>query len=555
VAALAADELDGDTFSLGGGVLDHAGTLQLADPQLAVPWSVFGGLGVTYAHDPVTRAFEDGSREQLVHRQLATRVLAGFSVVRRLRLDVEVPYYPWVTVRGQDEAGLGDIRLGGTFVLAGHEGADGVGFGIAPWLTAPTAAEGLWVGSGGVGGGVLLATGAHAGRTTITLDAGPRLRPARSLENTSTGTSIDAGLGVSVRLIPMLVGGVEATSSIDTTNDFAWNTNPTEGHVYFTGGAQNGFVATLGAGTGLVGGVGAPTFRTIAVIGWRECPRPPRDQDKDGVPDKVDRCVYDPEDLDGRGDEDGCPDLDDDGDGINDANDACATEPEDFDDFQDTDGCPDPDNDRDSVPDVDDICPLLPGSPELQGCPDRDQDGVTDAADDCPTEPGPASAGGCPDRDGDRVPDARDECPDQAADRDIDPARSNGCPSKVFVTNTQIVILDKIYFDFNKTTIKRESYAILEQLAKVMNQYPDIRRIEVAGHTDDIGGDASNLKLSQGRAEAVVSWLVSRGGVDAGRLIATGYGESRPMMPPVDELARTLNRRVEFNILVQEGVP
>ncbi|MCK6506921.1 OmpA family protein [Myxococcota bacterium] len=275
-----------------------------------------------------------------------------------------------------------------------------------------------------------------------------------------------------------------------------------------------------------------------------------KDTDGDGYKDDVDSCVEEAEDFDKYKDEDGCPDTDNDKDGIKDAKDTCPDEPEDRDDFQDEDGCPDPDNDGDGVLDGDDRCPLEPGQPASLGCPDSDLDGVIDREDECPQERGPKETMGCPDRDEDRVPDKRDECPDEPADPRIDPNRSNGCPTRVLVTKEQIVILDKVFFDTNKATIKKGSYEILNQVAEVLLKYPDIRKVEVAGHTDSDGSDAANLDLSQRRVESVRQYLVSKG-VAEDRLVAKGYGESKPIGDNSTAAGKAENRRVEFNILEQ----
>ncbi len=96
-----------------------------------------------------------------------------------------------------------------------------------------------------------------------------------------------------------------------------------------------------------------------------------RDSDGDGIPDDIDQCPDQPEDMDGFEDQDGCPDLDNDQDGIYDVNDACPNLPEDFDGFQDQDGCPDYDNDQDGIPDSTDKCPNVPGPASNNGCPEK----------------------------------------------------------------------------------------------------------------------------------------------------------------------------------------
>jgi OOP family OmpA-OmpF porin len=217
----------------------------------------------------------------------------------------------------------------------------------------------------------------------------------------------------------------------------------------------------------------------------------PRDTDGDGIPDSRDQCINEPEDKDGYLDDDGCPDIDNDADGIVDAKDKCPNDPEDLDGFQDDDGCPDPDNDGDHIADIDDYCPNTPGV-----------------------------AGG---------------------DRP-------GCPKKnslVVVTEKEIRITQQIQFEFNKSVIRPGiSYRILDEVVGVLNDNPKID-LEVQGHTDNVGTDAYNMKLSQARAEAVRSYLVTRG-IASARLVAKGYGFHQPIVPNTSAANRELNRRVQF---------
>jgi hypothetical protein len=161
------------------------------------------------------------------------------------------------------------------------------------------------------------------------------------------------------------------------------------------------------------------------------------DADNDGYRNLDDDCPKEAEDFDGHNDADGCPETseDADGDSIVDAADKCPDESEDFDGFKDGDGCPDPDNDKDGVPDGSDACPTqaedTDGFDDTDGCPDwdNDADGVDDSNDDCPLAAGAPEARGCPvlDRDLDTIPDALDTCPDQPEDLD-GTADDDGCP-------------------------------------------------------------------------------------------------------------------------------
>ena len=237
----------------------------------------------------------------------------------------------------------------------------------------------------------------------------------------------------------------------------------------------------------------------------------PRDKDGDGILDNIDECPKVPESFNGYQDEDGCPERDSDGDTIFDDKDQCRTVAEDFDDFEDEDGCPEYDNDNDQIVDTKDACPNEPEDYDAfqdeDGCPedlvDTDKDGIMDNVDRCITQPETLNdymdADGCPDK------------------------RPNG----VRITETAIVIEDKVYFETAKAVILPKSYPILNSVAQVLKDYSKIQ-VEVQGHTDSDGSATYNLQLSDSRAQSVMQYLVEAG-VDAERLQAKGYGEVVPI--------------------------
>ena len=112
----------------------------------------------------------------------------------------------------------------------------------------------------------------------------------------------------------------------------------------------------------------------------------------------------------------------------------------------------------------------------------------------------------------------------------------------------QVVRLNNIFFETGKATLKKESFPELNRVVELMEENPTMK-LEIAGHTDNVGSETSNQQLSQSRAEAVVSYLVNNGVSGANRLIGTGYGERMPIADNDTDLGRQLNRRVEFKIL------
>ncbi len=283
-----------------------------------------------------------------------------------------------------------------------------------------------------------------------------------------------------------------------------------------------------------------------------KCPNTPRgaqvdelgcalDSDGDGVPDYRDRCPGTPAGM--VVDQHGCP-LDSDGDGVIDINDKCPDTPKGV--PVDADGCP-RDSDGDGVPDDRDLCPNTPFGAEVDvnGCPfDTDQDGVPDFRDKCPNTPAgmPVDADGCErDSDQDGVDNTLDLCPNTFPGLAVD---QTGCPQM-----DQKIVLHDIHFEFNRSDLLPDSRILLDKVIASLKDQPKVQ-IEVAGHTDSIGTDAYNLKLSQGRSESVVSYLVSQG-IPRANLNGVGYGEGRPVAENETEWGRAQNRRVEIHLLSQ----
>jgi OmpA-OmpF porin, OOP family len=107
--------------------------------------------------------------------------------------------------------------------------------------------------------------------------------------------------------------------------------------------------------------------------------------------------------------------------------------------------------------------------------------------------------------------------------------------------------LDNVHFDFGKSSLRSESFPELEEVVGFLKNKEDIR-IEIAGHTDNVGADADNLKLSQQRADAIRSYLLKKG-IQAARVVAKGYGASQPVADNTTDNGRQLNRRTEVRIL------
>ncbi|WP_141766145.1 OmpA family protein, partial [Pseudomonas sp. HMSC75E02] len=149
----------------------------------------------------------------------------------------------------------------------------------------------------------------------------------------------------------------------------------------------------------------------------------------------------------------------------------------------------------------------------------------------------------CSDEDHDGVCDNVDKCPNTPANVTVD---ANGCPAVAEVVRVQL----DVKFDFDKSKVKENSYADIKNLADFMKQYPSTSTT-VEGHTDSVGTDAYNQKLSERRANAVRDVLVNEYGVEGGRVNAVGYGESRPVADNSTAEGRAVNRRVEAEVEAQ----
>jgi len=120
----------------------------------------------------------------------------------------------------------------------------------------------------------------------------------------------------------------------------------------------------------------------------------------------------------------------------------------------------------------------------------------------------------------------------------------------VIVAGKEIKLKKQVHFQHDSADILPDSFSILEELAEVIAKRPDIKEVEVQGHTDNTGTAPYNLRLSQSRAQAVVDTLAKLG-IDASRLNAKGYGQEKPLVPNSTEANRAKNRRVQVMITGQ----
>ena len=171
---------------------------------------------------------------------------------------------------------------------------------------------------------------------------------------------------------------------------------------------------------------------------------------------------------------------------------------------------------------------------------DSDGDGVNDSRDRCPNTPAgeTVDASGCPmDGDGDGVADRQDRCPETPAGARVD---EQGCQ---YIIKETVSVELEVLFDTDTAMVKPQFFAEIKEVADFMTMFPSLKAV-IEGHTDSRGSEDYNDRLSQRRADAVQRVLVDEYGINEDRVIAVGYGESKPRADNRGESGWQQNRRV-----------
>ena len=488
------------------------------------------GFGANYALEPAFRGGgvdTDGTllpSSPVVPHMLQMEVMAALGLFEIVEIGLVVPFavlesandilaadYTYSTAIGFGDIRLeakaplvrGDFSMAARFVAVVPTGDFNNFLSMDYWVGVPSLIfEGL------------------VGPLTFAAELGYRMKQRRRVGDLVQDDELQLTAGLAARLAPEveLIGETLLRAGVGAGDEFAANNLPWEVDAGARFWPTQGLSIEVGAGTGILAGWGAPVFRAFTSLRF--------------ATDEGNGCQFGPEDFDGFDDGDFCADLDNDDDGILDGDDRCPNDAEDLDRFRDDDGCPDTDNDADGVVDEEDSCPTQ----------SEDRDGFQDE-DGCPE----------PDNDGDGIADGSDRCPMEAEDLD-NFEDDDGCPepgpqaATVTVTDTRILISQRIYFDFDTDTIRSVSTPMLDQVAATILDLGGELRVRVDGYTDNQGVAAYNLDLSYRRARSVVEYLVGRG-VPRARAEYRGYGSENPVAPNDSEEGRALNRRVEFTIL------
>jgi OOP family OmpA-OmpF porin len=236
------------------------------------------------------------------------------------------------------------------------------------------------------------------------------------------------------------------------------------------------------------------------------------------------------------------PVVDRDNDGVLDVTDKCP----DVAGIEKYQGCPIPDTDGDGLNDEKDKCPSVAGNAKYEGCPvpDTDGDGINDDNDKCATVKGLARYQGCPipDTDGDGVNDEDDKCPSVAG-----LASNMGCPEIEKAVIEKVNFAAKsIQYALGSAKILPASFKSLNELVTILNGDNSLK-IDIEGHSDNVGSEERNKTLSQERAESVKKYLMDKG-IDASRINAQGFGSEKPIADNKTAAGRASNRRTEMKV-------
>ncbi len=493
--------------------MDSLWSVEGAEMRPAKSWQInamldfnFGILGLKFGSDE--------SRGDLIGARADLHLMGSYQFTNRLEVSADIPFVVgqmehFVKLRNEgfgpsfgtspSFGGAGDWRFIGRFQLLRQE-TFFIGVTVGAEIRLPIGDEKSFFGDHGLVFAPRLAVERRLGPARIIANGGWRLRTAPGqFLNLYVGQEFVMGGGASIDLPNIwktydnvFLGEVNFATPAEAPFTFRYaDAYKTPFELLL--GVKTSFLKNwsaqlaFGRGLGTVTGYGREAFRVMIGARYEHVSQP--DLDGDGIPDAVDKCPDTAEDKDGDMDGDGCPESD-----------------------KDTDG-----------------------------------DGVVDKIDACVDVPGPQEYDGCPDRDGDQIPDNVDKCPD-----DPGPPETEGCPvpqeEEVTLESDRIRIKGNILYETGQAVIQKQSYKILDDVAKVLLQNPEVGPVLIEGHTDNRGSHAYNLDLSNRRAKAVEDYLVNKG-VDRKRLRSKGFSFDRPIASNDTPLGRAKNRRTDFKLV------
>jgi OmpA-OmpF porin, OOP family len=528
------------------------------------------GLYGTFAENPVDVSFDSsGDRSaQLVRNTIGADLIAAIGVTNWLELGVDVPAAhnytkELVSLGGNTDTGgyfLGDVAVEGKFTLIQRPPGQGFGFSLLPRVIMPTGDRKRFVGTGKVGGGGLALLDWRYAKINYGLNLGGIFHNSDAVDDYFQG-----GFGVTVPAAKFLdvIGEVTGRTAFHGERS-----SPVEGLVSARF-HKGGIALTVGAGAGIDRGRGAPEYRFVVGI-------TPYIPEKEPIPPHADLVTNSRKtwklaaDIDNDGRTNPGDTLEYVIDVVN-----SGTAPAQDVVFQDA---------------IPEHTTYVPGSMMLNGAPLTDV-ADADAADFDVTTPGAVTVkvGTISNEQGQNavsfafrvtvnpdvveITNVRNEAivsqknwinPDEV-EGEVSPRVEEHLPvaettvfprlrerETVVVTPEKLELTRNIHFEFNKATIRPESFPILNDVASVLKDNPQLN-ILIEGHTDGVGSVEYNQKLSDRRAQSVKAYLVSKG-VAASRLATKGQGKLQPIASNETAVGRALNRRVEFLIVNPEVV-
>jgi outer membrane protein OmpA-like peptidoglycan-associated protein len=601
--AAAQDGFDAHGFNLAAFDSDVRDPLTVARPGAFQQNDWFLGGLLEYANEPLVfvATSPDGSEtgETVVLDDVfALNTSLGWAMIDQVRFDASLPLlFTSAGLDGDQGVGVGDLRLSAMIAPIQPDDDGGLGVGLVPYLDVPVGDSTEFVGDGTLTGGAKIAATYELERFTLGAEVGTDFGPTlAALENLSGSDRLVTGLAVGVNPSETVGFTVEGhLLSPFQRSDEAGTAAPGEILLHGRKTTESGGHFAAGGALAVSQGASAAEYRIFLGGGFGQHGPMVKDTDLDGLLDPVDACVTEPETVNAYKDDDGCPDgpgrlsvvVRKGGQPVTGAS-AVVIRPE---------GAPEPFASAaeakvyDSFPGkvwkatathgtclagqgevtmgegatelVVDLQPVLDATlsvevkdpsgkaidtakiafmPDPDGCAPTGETGVT--------------AGKATAKVGAGDHEVRVSAPGYAIHTEqVKLAKGEArnlvvtlTPTKVQVTEKQIVILDVVYFETGKAIIKPESFGLLDEVATTIRTNPQLGRVEVSGHTDSQGSDAANLDLSQRRSESVREYLASKG-VPVERVVAKGYGETKPIADNKTAAGRAKNRRVEFNLI------
>jgi outer membrane protein OmpA-like peptidoglycan-associated protein len=471
----------------GGGVPEH------------LAWQTTLWLG--WARDSLVLYSSPGGDEvgTLVANRLAATLSGAVGLFGWGEIGLELPFVLYQdadpgsaavgTLPSLATAGVGDLTLVPKVRLL-SQANHGIDLAVVAALAIPTGSA-SWVGSSGVSFAPVVAATWTSGRLRLAADLGAVLRQTRALLDVEFGSELtaQAGAGWTFEGIP-LQAELAVTLATSASDPFgSANETSSELRALVWWDRWMPFRVFGGGGVGLSHGWGTPEWRAVAGVRFEM-----------GAPERPRAAAAEPAAATP------APEP------------APQTQPE-----------PAPQTQPEPAPQT-----QPEPAPQTQPEPAPEPKPVPPPAPPPPAIPPPP-----PDRDGDGVPDASDPCPEIA-----------GCPedAMVRIVDGRLVFEGTVYFATDRDLIDPQSFSLLDGIARFILKHPEIGVIRVEGHTDAHGKLAHNLSLSDRRARSVVHYLVRRG-VPAARLVAKGFGPTRPVADEATDEGRARNRRVEFVVV------